>query len=283
MARIEGRRKRSGRSPLRGVGRPNHATVVAYLGLFVALGGGAAWAAATIGADDIENNAVLSRHIRNGTVGAADVANDTSARALAGVNFSANSLTGTDVDDATLFNDDSLTGTDINEATLATVPSASTAGLAANTQLLQGRAASAYVRDGEGFDSSLRPTSVSVNAGASPALISLGELLLKIECRAGPDMEALALTGASGDTLINSTTRAGTNNGIQTAQDVVFRTGEEFDLMPEAANVEFDDSAAGSFVYANPSGQTVVAGTYLAEETSTRCIFAGNAAETEGS
>jgi hypothetical protein len=47
--------------------RPNHATVVAYLALFVALGG-TTYAAATIGPSNIKNDAVRSRHIKDGAV-----------------------------------------------------------------------------------------------------------------------------------------------------------------------------------------------------------------------
>ena len=52
------------RSKLR---RPSHATVVAYVALFVALGG-TGYAAATIGANDIKDDAVRTRHIKNGAV-----------------------------------------------------------------------------------------------------------------------------------------------------------------------------------------------------------------------
>lgn len=60
--------------------RPNHATVVAYLALFVALSG-TAWAAATIGPGDIKDNAVRSKHIKEGQVKSADVADDSVAAA----------------------------------------------------------------------------------------------------------------------------------------------------------------------------------------------------------
>jgi len=42
--------------------------VIAYLALFVALCTGSAWAAASIGPNDIQKNAVKSRHIKNGQV-----------------------------------------------------------------------------------------------------------------------------------------------------------------------------------------------------------------------
>ena len=51
------------------------ANVVSMIALFVALSG-VAWAAATIGADDIKRNAVRSRHIQNGQVKRGDIRND---------------------------------------------------------------------------------------------------------------------------------------------------------------------------------------------------------------
>src|SRR2546423_6478788 len=52
--------------------RPSHGTVVAYVALFVALGG-TTYAAATIGSGDIKKNAVLSRHIKDGEVRSGDL------------------------------------------------------------------------------------------------------------------------------------------------------------------------------------------------------------------
>ncbi len=53
--------------------RFTYANVVATLALFLALGGGA-YAAATVGSGDIKNNAVLSRHIKDGEVKKSDLA-----------------------------------------------------------------------------------------------------------------------------------------------------------------------------------------------------------------
>ncbi len=50
-----------------------YANTMATIALFVALGSGGAYAAATIGADDIERNAVRSKHIKNNRVTGADV------------------------------------------------------------------------------------------------------------------------------------------------------------------------------------------------------------------
>lgn len=69
-------------------GRPRHATVVAYLALFIALGGTGAYAAATIGARDIERNAVRTKHIKGNAVTGAKVRSD--------------SLTGADIKEPSL-------------------------------------------------------------------------------------------------------------------------------------------------------------------------------------
>jgi hypothetical protein len=47
--------------------RPSHTTIVAYLALFLAVGG-TTYAAATIGPGDIKDNAVRSNHIKDGEV-----------------------------------------------------------------------------------------------------------------------------------------------------------------------------------------------------------------------
>ena len=52
--------------------RITYANVVSTLCLFLLLGGGA-YAAATIGASDIKNDAVRNRHIKDGAVGAKDL------------------------------------------------------------------------------------------------------------------------------------------------------------------------------------------------------------------
>ena len=52
--------------------RLTYANVVATLALFVALGGGA-YAAVTIGPSNIQNDAVRSRHIKDGEVKNADL------------------------------------------------------------------------------------------------------------------------------------------------------------------------------------------------------------------
>ena len=53
--------------------RLTYANTVATIALFVALGGGSAYAVATIGANDIKQNAVRSKHIKSNEVTGADV------------------------------------------------------------------------------------------------------------------------------------------------------------------------------------------------------------------
>jgi hypothetical protein len=57
--------------------RPSHATVVAYVALFVALGG-SAYAVSKIGSEDIANNSIRSKDLRNDSaVAGRDVRDDT--------------------------------------------------------------------------------------------------------------------------------------------------------------------------------------------------------------
>src|SRR3954454_2875366 len=53
--------------------RPSHSTVVSYLALFVALGGTTAYAADTIGSNDVRDGSLRSRDIKNGQVKKADI------------------------------------------------------------------------------------------------------------------------------------------------------------------------------------------------------------------
>lgn len=53
---------------------PDHGTVVAYVALFVAVGGAGAYAANTIGSSDIKRNAVKAQHVAPGSVKANHVA-----------------------------------------------------------------------------------------------------------------------------------------------------------------------------------------------------------------
>jgi hypothetical protein len=60
-------------SALKRLGRHVRANVVAYLALFIALGGTSAYAANTIGSDDIIDESLQSRDIKNGDVQSPDI------------------------------------------------------------------------------------------------------------------------------------------------------------------------------------------------------------------
>lgn len=81
--------------------RPSHATVVAYLALFVALGG-TAWASAEIDSGDIARDAIKAKHIRSDAVGEKELADDSVGTGA----VADDSLGGTDIDES------SLTGVD---------------------------------------------------------------------------------------------------------------------------------------------------------------------------
>lgn len=102
----------------------SHGTLVAYLALFVALGGSSAYAAASIGSEDI-----IDGQVKNVDLGAESVGNS---------KISAGSVTSTKIFNGTIANADlapdavsgskvapnSLTGADIAEASIGRVPSA---------------------------------------------------------------------------------------------------------------------------------------------------------------
>jgi hypothetical protein len=105
--------------------RPSHATVVAYLALFVALGGTSAYAThelilssdivdGEVKTPDIANAAVVTDKLAQGAVTSGKVKNEN----LTGGDVADGSLTGSDVGDST------LGGADVQESTLGQVPSA---------------------------------------------------------------------------------------------------------------------------------------------------------------
>lgn len=93
----------------------SHGTVVAYLALFVALGG-TSYSAVTISGKDIKNKSITGKKLKNRTITAGKTKKNT------------------------------LTGVEINESKLGRVPSARTA---TNANALGGIAPSGYVRDSD--------------------------------------------------------------------------------------------------------------------------------------
>ena len=87
--------------------RPSHGTIVAYIALFVALGG-TAYAVDTIGSSDVINESLLSEDIKNLEIGTNDLALGAvfGSRIRDDGNLSShvvnNTLTGSDIDESTL-------------------------------------------------------------------------------------------------------------------------------------------------------------------------------------
>ncbi len=106
--------------------RPSHATVVAYLGLFVALGG-TAYAVNTVGSTDIIDGQVKSVDVGDGEVSSADIKNqdilsaDVKDESL--TTFDVSTFLGLDVVDGSLtgadIQDGSLTARDVGETQIA--------------------------------------------------------------------------------------------------------------------------------------------------------------------
>lgn len=259
--------------------RPSHATIVSVLALVVALATGSAWAVARIGAADIQDDAVLSRHIRDGDVRAADVAtiSNGNPNALSGADFADGSLTGADIDETFLFNVAFLTGADIDESSLGTVPSATSADSATSANALQLHPASDFATDRASFRTALPRMLAVKNPGDIASGFNLGQLALRVECNSGPDIAVLASTRVD-----NAMIRSGSINlnGDATTNYVEnddFDVGEQVDLVPGAVSgqTQADDSVQGTFEYFNTSGSESVTASFLAEETTTRCILAG--------
>jgi hypothetical protein len=85
--------------------RPSHGTVVAYLALFVALGG-SAYAVNTVNSSDIVDGQVKSVDVGQNEIGSADVKDNSlntfDVHSFLGVDVVDGSLTGADIGDATL-------------------------------------------------------------------------------------------------------------------------------------------------------------------------------------
>ncbi|HEX6665023.1 MAG TPA: hypothetical protein VF081_00330 [Solirubrobacterales bacterium] len=151
--------------------RLTYANVMSSLAVFLVLGGATAFAAG-----QLAKNSVGAKQLRKNAVSAAKIKKD----AVTDAKIKDGAVTGAEVKDG------SLTGADVNLATLGTVPSAATAGAAAN---LAGRT----------------PISVFAPAGLR-TLATVGPFTIQAECRinqVGSDdallLVSTAVNGASMD------------------------------------------------------------------------------------
>jgi hypothetical protein len=112
--------------------RISHGTVVAYLALFIALGGvGYAAATGSIDSREIKNSTIRSKDLRNNDVRGTDIRRDT------------------------------VKGTDVDESSLGTVPRAGAADSAANAGTLNGLRADQLVRTARADKADVLPPDTS--------------------------------------------------------------------------------------------------------------------------
>jgi hypothetical protein len=230
--------------------RPSHGTVVAYLALFVALGG-SAYAAATIGPSNIKNDAVRSRHIKDGAVKNPDLG--------------ANSVgTGKVLDNT-------LTGADINELTLGKVPSAANAD-SANS--LNGATAADFVSAG----TVRRFGPVVVSPGQGPNLLSVGPFTFFVaSCViANPHGEAAIQLSSSEAHSAYSAFQASAGSGNGT------RGSGDFSTALDLGTAEFASGTPGMSIESGtavaPSGKQITFQVYEATEIggqTGKCVFGG--------
>jgi hypothetical protein len=124
--------------------------VVAYLALFVALGGTSAYAANTVFSTDIVDGEVKTPDLATGAVTGLKIADAT----VSWSDLTSTAVTTTRIKDGSVLGvdmtADTLTGTQIKESSLGTVPSASQA---SNADALQGLGASSFTRgNGKVYD-----------------------------------------------------------------------------------------------------------------------------------
>jgi hypothetical protein len=220
--------------------------VVAYLALFVALGG-SSYAAITVGTDQIRNNSVRSADLRDNDVRGRDVRRAT--------------LTGSDL------RNDSLTGDDIVESSLGTVPraasadragsadSAGRADSAGNAALLDGRDPSAFVassrlRAGTGNDLAVPAETILVWPERQITVITDGNadsdsLQLQICARNDAGTGTIGIRGMEAGSISPTTVCTGDNQGGFPGSGVfaVWRQGDARTLLLQCVHMAFEQPA----------------------------------------
>jgi hypothetical protein len=121
--------------------RPSHGTVVAYLALFVALGGTSAYAANTVFSEDIVDGEVKTPDLADDAVSQPKLRDGAVGRPELGSAVVTREKINNGAVDSTKVADNSLTGSDIVESSLGKVPSA---GMADDAGALDGHKASEF-------------------------------------------------------------------------------------------------------------------------------------------
>jgi len=231
--------------------RPRSAyDVMAAIAFFIAVAGGSAYAAATIGSGKIKNDAVLSRHIKNGEVKNPDLA--------------ANS-----VGSGKVINN-SLTGADIKAATLGQVPSAGHAGTAA--QATSTAHANNSDRLGDSLPSAFFPAAnvtkidkdaagctTAADPGCSPTALDLGEFKVSYTCNlasvAQPHMR-LAVDATGPNANVNWFYSVTPSGGTAAVTDAGSGGGTDIEVFALTPPTGHSDHVVGTIIY-RADGQVV--------------------------
>jgi uncharacterized protein YjbI with pentapeptide repeats len=241
--------------------RPDHGTVIAYLALFVALSG-TAWAAATIGPADIQDDAVRSHHILDGQVRSADVANDGGANALTGTDVANESLTGTDVQNGSLTGNDiandTITGANVKDNDIA---SADIFGNLTGGDIADGSLSGADVND-----SSLTGADVQNDSLTGP---DIWEATLEVDARS-TDGTSLDSANFNATTGLGTTPHLLTADGLDLTAACVSSGGDRVKIWantdtdnsyvrgPSAADADFDQADTALVLDSTGDGAGVI-------------------------
>lgn len=225
---------------------PSHATVVAYLALFVALGG-SGYAAVTINGKNVKRSTITGRAIKDGSVTGRDVGNGT--------------LRGSDL------RRNSIGGREVNELALSKVLSAGSADRAATAESAA-RASTAASADRAGDAATVggvtvRPFSFNV-PGTSTAgpqeVLDLGGLKLTASCPSSQTTVVTASTTLPGDNLLNSVSVQTTPTVLDTDNRVaVSPFNGSTTIVGVPADHDDDQDQIGTTIFRGTNGKTVVA------------------------
>jgi hypothetical protein len=219
--------------------RPSASMIVAFIALSVALGG----TTYAVKISSLPKRSVGPAQIRTKAVRARHI----KARNVSRTKIARNAI------NSSLVAANSLRGSDILESSLGTVPSATTAD---DAKTVGGRTVQKF----------------SFNAAegtAATKALDLDGLALTATCGTGPALSVVATTSGDGALIHAGGTTSGGGSWYQADDD--FMTADSLSVLPGSGT-----NASGTLTYAGSDGQVVTA-TFLGQETSSACVFAGTA------